>query len=90
MTFETTLINKQLVMIFRPDTLRRWHRELITQKWPFNNTPKPYGHPLVDSQIVQLITRMGNGSRWGDDKIQGELKKLGYHISHETARTILR
>ena len=28
--------------------------------------------------------------KWGDDRITSELKKLGYRISHETVRQILR
>ena len=81
---------EQLVMIFQPDTLLRWHRELVKQKWTFDTTPKPSGRPPVDPAIVQLIVRLGNENRWGDNKIQGELKKLGYRVSHETVRKILR
>ena len=46
--------------------------------------------PPMDPEIVQWIAHIGNENRWGDAKIQGELKKLGYRVSHETMRKILR
>jgi putative transposase len=60
------------------------------KKWTFANTPKRPGRPPTDPQLVQLVLRMARENQWGDHKIEGELKKLGYHISHETVRTILR
>jgi putative transposase len=44
----------------------------------------------TDLEVVQLMLRMAWENRWGDDRIEGELKKLGYQISHETIRKILR
>ena len=81
---------EQLILIFKPETLLRWHRELIRKKWTFSNAPKASGRPATDPQLVLLILRMARENRWGDDRIEGELKKLGYRISHETIRKILR
>ena len=39
---------------------------------------------------MQAILRLAHENQWGDDRITGELKKLGYRISHETVRKILR
>jgi len=80
----------QLVLIFKPDTLLRWHRALVKKKGTFANTPKMPGRPPTDPQLVQLILRLARENRWGDDRIEGELRKLGYRISHETVRKILR
>ena len=33
---------------------------------------------------------MARENQWGDDRIEGELKKLGDHVSHETLRKLLR
>jgi putative transposase len=79
-----------MVLIFKPDTLLGWHRDLVKQKWTFATTPKGPGRPPTDPELVQLILRMARENRWGDDRIAGELKKLGYHLSHETVRKILR
>lgn len=36
------------------------------------------------------MLQLARENRWGDDRITGELKKLGYYISHEKVRQILR
>jgi putative transposase len=81
---------EQLILIFNPETLLRWHQALIKQKWTFNNTPKTAGRPAIEPEMVQLILRMAQENRWGHRKIEGELKKLGYRISDETIRKLLR
>jgi putative transposase len=81
---------EQLILIFTPDTLLRWHRELVKRKWTFKQPSQPVGRPPVESQIIQLVLQLARENRWGDDRITGELKKLGYRISHETVRQILR
>ena len=81
---------EHLVLIFRPETLLHWHRELVRRKWTFVNTPKSPGRPSTDPHLVQAILRLAHENQWGDDRITGELKKLGYRISHETVRKILR
>ena len=80
----------QLILIFKPETLLGWHRTLVKRKWTFINPPKRPGRPPTDPQLVQLILQLARENRWGDDRIQGKLKKLGYHISHETVRKLLR
>ncbi|MBK8022632.1 MAG: transposase [Chloroflexi bacterium] len=81
---------EQLVLIFKPDTLLRWHRELVKRKWTFNQQAKKVGRPLVEPKIIQMVLQLVRENHWGDDRITGELKKLGYRISHETVRQILR
>lgn len=81
---------EQLILIFKPDTLLRWHRELVKRKWTFNNQSKQVGRPPIEPRIILLVLQLARENRWGDDRITGELKKLGYRISHETVRQILR
>jgi hypothetical protein len=45
---------------------------------------------LIEPQLIQLVLQLARENRWGDDRITGELKKLGFRISHETVRQILR
>ncbi len=80
---------EQVILIFKPDTLLRWHRELVRRKWTFNNQPKQGGRPPAEPHLIELILQLARDNRWGDDRITGELKKLGYQISHETVRKIL-
>ena len=49
---------EQLVLIFKPETLIRWHRDLVRKKWTFANTPKGLGRPATDAEIIQLILRL--------------------------------
>jgi len=79
-----------LVLIFKPDTLLRWHRELVRRKWTFDNTAKALGRRPTDPHLMELMVQLARENAWGDDRIVGELKKLGFSISHETVRKILR
>ena len=73
----------------RPETLLRWHRELVRRKWTFRKTGQP-GRPPTDHAIRDLIVRLGRANpRWGYQRIRGELLKLGIRISATTVRTIL-
>lgn len=39
---------EQLILIFKPDTLLRWHRELVKLQWTFNNQSKQVGRPPIE------------------------------------------
>ena len=73
-----------------PQTLLRWHRELVKRKWTFRRR-WALGRPPLDPQIKDLIVRLGReNSRRGCIRIQGELRKLGIRVGATTIRTILR
>jgi putative transposase len=73
-----------------PQTLLRWHRELVRRKWTYRRKDRP-GRPPLDPDVRNLILRMGReNSRWGCIRIQGELRKLGIRVSATTIRTLLR
>jgi putative transposase len=75
--------------IVRPETLLRWHRELVRKKWTYRRTGQP-GRPPVDADVRDLVVRLGRENpRWGYQRIRGELLKLGIRISATTVRTIL-
>ncbi len=60
-----------------PQTLLRWHRELVRRKWTYRRK-KVAGRPPVDPELRDLVIRMGRENpRWGCVRIQGELRKLG-------------
>ena len=76
--------------IVRPETLLRWHRELVRRKWSYRRTGRP-GRPPIDAEVRDLVARLGRENpRWGYQRIRGELLKLGIRISATTIRTILR
>jgi putative transposase len=73
-----------------PQTLQRWHRELVRRKWTFRRK-KSAGRPPVDPELRDLVIRMGRENpRWGTIRIQGELRKLGIRLGATTIRSILR
>jgi hypothetical protein len=80
----------QCVLLVKPDTLLRWHRELVRRKWTFQR-PNLGGRPRIDTQLEAMIVRLAReNSRLGFDKIQGELLKLGYEVDRSTVRNVMR
>jgi putative transposase len=81
---------EQLILIFSPTTLLGWHQTLVKRKWTFGNTPKRTGRPALNPETVALILRLARENRWGHRRIEGELNKLGYQVSDEAIRKVLR
>ena len=80
----------QVMLIFKPDTVLRWHRELVRHKWTFKRNGKP-GRPGRSSELEALTVRLAKENpHWGYDKIQGELLKLGNNLSVSSVRNILK
>ena len=75
--------------LVKPETLLRWHRELVRRKWTYRRMGHP-GRPPVEPDLRALIVRLGRENpRWGYQRIRGELLKLGIRVSATTVRTIL-
>src|ERR1700686_3884795 len=55
----------ELDTVVSPDTLLRWHRQLVAQKWNFAHRRGP-GRPGIMRHISALIVRMAPENRgWG-------------------------
>ena len=81
----------ELTTIVTPDTILRWHRELVARKWDYSDKRKSVGRPRLRQVIVDLIVRLANENpSWGYDRIQGGLANVGYHISDTTVRNVLK
>ena len=77
------------IRIFKPATLITWHRQLVRQKWTFDNTAK-IGRPPLSPEIERwIITIARENPSFGYDKIEGEIRKLGFQASATTIRSIL-
>lgn len=71
-----------------PQTLLRWHRELIRRKWTYKRNRG--GRPPTDPEIVRLIVEMAKDNpRWGYMRIKGELAKLSIGVAANTIKAIL-
>jgi putative transposase len=79
----------QVATIVTPDTILRWHRQLVARKWTYP-TRRP-GRPAVLDEIRRLVVRMATENpSWGYTRIQGALKNLGHRVSRSTIATILK
>jgi putative transposase len=73
-----------------PDTLLRWHRELVARKSTIVERRKP-GRPRTRNVILELIVRMATeNSGWGYTRIPGALANLKYMLARGTVRNILK
>ena len=77
------------LLLFTPETVLRWHRELVRRTWTFRHRP-PVGRPRIAGELEALIVRLARENpRWGYGKIEGELRKLGYPVGRSTIRDVL-
>jgi putative transposase len=82
---------QQVSAIVTPDTILRWHRQLIAKKWDYSHKRQSPGRPKVAKEIEELVLRMAKENpTWGYDRIQGALKNLGHEISDTTVGNILK
>lgn len=80
---------RDVIRIIKPETVFRWHRELVRRKWTQEQKNKG-GRPRISKDIESLIVRLAQENhRWGYAKIEGELFKLGNKISITTVRNVL-
>jgi len=82
---------QQIATIVTPDTILRWHRQLVAKKWDYSKRRKSVGRPRNRQVIVDLILRFAKENpTWGYDRIQGALANVGYHISDTTVGNVLK
>jgi putative transposase len=75
-------------LVVTPQTLLRWHRELVRRKWA--QPRRSRGRPPVDDRMRQLVLRLARENpRFGYPRIAGELLKLGQRVSPSTVRRLL-
>lgn len=71
-------------IIFKPETLLRWHRTGFRLFWRWKSQRRP-GRPAVPADIRSLVRRISReNALWGAPRIHGELFKLGIEIAQST------
>src|SRR5438105_3837213 len=61
-----------------PDTITRWHRQIVRRKWAAFGRLGVLGRPPVPVELRELIVRLASENpTWGYLRIKGELRKLG-------------
>jgi putative transposase len=57
----------QCLLLFKPDTVLKWHRELVRRKWTLRST-HPRGRPRTPPEVETLVIRLAqDNARWGAD-----------------------
>jgi hypothetical protein len=76
---------REVATLVTPDTILRWHRELIARKWTYPRR-RP-GRPGVLAEIRRLVLRMATENpSWGYTRIQGALKNVGHRVARSRLR----
>jgi putative transposase len=75
----------------RPETLLRWHRELVRRRWAVFGRRRGPGRPPLLPACRDLVLRLATENPgWGYQRIRGELLKLGHQASATAIRSLLR
>jgi hypothetical protein len=81
---------QDIATIVTPETLLRWHRKIIAEKYDGSARRAP-GRPGTAAELMALVVRMATENRnWGYRRIQGALSNLGHSVAHGTIAKILK
>jgi hypothetical protein len=73
---------RQLHLIVSPDTILRWHRDLMRRRRADASRRKRSGRPPTQRSIQALVLRLAReNSSWGYRRIHGELAALGIKVA---------
>ena len=79
---------REVAAIVTPDTILRWHRQLVARKWTYAKRP---GRRGVLQEIRRLVVRMAEENpTWGYTRIRGALKNVGHRVGRSTIARILK
>ena len=82
---------RRLLLLVRPDTILRWHRDLLKRRHAATCVPKRRGRPPTIRSIRALVLRLAReNASWGYRRIHGELATLGIKVAASTVWEILR
>ncbi|MFC7483304.1 hypothetical protein ACFQX7_29440 [Luedemannella flava] len=81
----------QIRLLVRPDTVLRWHRDLIAARHARISRPKRFGRPPTVRSIRVLVLRLAReNASWGYRRIHGELLTLRIKVAASTVWEILK
>ncbi len=80
---------RDVATVVTPDTLLRWHRQLIARKW--TSARRGTSRRGVLAEIRHLVLRMADENpTWGYTRIQGALQNVGHRVGRSTIRRVLK
>lgn len=82
---------RRVRLLVRPDTVLRWHRNLVAHRHAAASRPKRPGRPRTVRSVRALVLRLaGENPSWGYRRLHGELLVLGVHVAASTVWEILK
>jgi putative transposase len=79
-----------LRLIVTPDTVLRWHRDIVRRRWAQKSRHQNPGRPRTRRNIRGLVLRLAKENpAWGYRRIHGELAGLGVRLAPSTVWEIL-
>lgn len=76
---------RHLTLLVRPDTILRWHRDLLRRRHAAASAHRRRGRPRTVRSIRVLVLRLAReNSSWGYRRIHGELAALGIKVAAST------
>jgi putative transposase len=82
---------QRLRLLVTPDTILRWHRDIVRRRWAARSRRGKTGRPATRRNIRALVLRLARENpSWGYRRIHGELAGLGVKVAASTAWEILK
>jgi len=80
-----------LRLLVTPDTVLRWHRDIVRRRWAARSMRGKTGRPATRRNIRALVLRLARENpSWGYRRIHGELAGLGVRVPASTVWEILK
>jgi putative transposase len=78
-------------LLVRPDTVLRWHRDLVRKRHAAGSRPRRWGRPRTVRSIRALVLRLvRENPAWGYRRVHGELLVLGVKVAPSKVWEILK
>lgn len=82
---------RRLRLLVHPETILRWHRDLLARRHAAMSRPRRPGRPRTLRSIRALALRLAReNDNWGYRRVHGELLTLGVTVAASTVWQILR
>jgi transposase InsO family protein len=82
---------RRVRLLVRPDTVLRWHRDLLARHHAHLSRPRRPGRPPTVRSVRVLVLRLARENpSWGYRRLHGELLVLGVKVAASTVWEILK
>jgi putative transposase len=80
-----------LRLLVTPDTIVRWHRDIVRRRWAARCRRRKTGRPATRRNLRALVLRLARENpAWGYRRIHGELVGAGVQVAASTVWEILK